>query len=158
MSGHFIAYCRNRVDNQWYLYNDSIVTKCKDQNNEFMIGTAYILFYESINNENNIIFDGEINLNLIKNNLNMNLNNLNMNMNQNFMNFLPNNYIINDFGNFNNMNNGNINMLNNDILNNAQNNIASNNEINMVNNNLNINNMMINNNGISNNMLMNMNE
>ena len=158
MSGHFIAYCRNRVDNQWYLYNDSIVTKCKDQNNEFMIGTAYILFYESINNENNIIFDGEINMNLIKNNLNMNLSNLNMNMNQNFMNFLPNNYIINDFGNFNNMNNGNINMLNNDILNNAQNNIASNNEINMVNNNLNINNMMINNNGISNNMLMNMNE
>ena len=26
MSGHFIAYCRHRIDNQWYLYNDSTVT------------------------------------------------------------------------------------------------------------------------------------
>ena len=28
MSGHFVAYCRNRMDNKWYLYNDGIVSKC----------------------------------------------------------------------------------------------------------------------------------
>ena len=29
MSGHFVAYCRNRIDDKWYLYNDSIVALCK---------------------------------------------------------------------------------------------------------------------------------
>ena len=37
MSGHFIAYCRHRIDNQWYLYNDSTVTLCKNQNKDFML-------------------------------------------------------------------------------------------------------------------------
>ncbi len=47
MSGHFVAYCRNRIDNQWYLYNDAIVTKCtrKFQYND---GMPYILFYRAI--------------------------------------------------------------------------------------------------------------
>ena len=47
MSGHFVAYCRNRIDNKWYLYNDSIVTKCTrpQQYNE---GMPYILFYKAL--------------------------------------------------------------------------------------------------------------
>ena len=47
MSGHFIAYCRHRINNEWYCYNDATVTKCQDQKNGFMKGTPYILFYES---------------------------------------------------------------------------------------------------------------
>ena len=50
MSGHFVAYCRNRIDNQWYLYNDAIVTKCtrKFQYND---GMPYILFYRAITSD-----------------------------------------------------------------------------------------------------------
>ena len=44
--GHFVAYCRNRLDNKWYLYDDANVTECsrKDQYNE---GMPYILFYKA---------------------------------------------------------------------------------------------------------------
>ena len=49
MSGHFIAYCKNRKNNKWYKYNDSIVTECT-QANEFTQGMPYILFYKSLNN------------------------------------------------------------------------------------------------------------
>ena len=47
MSGHFVAYCRNRKDNKWYLYNDAFVTPCtkKYQYND---GMPYILFYRAI--------------------------------------------------------------------------------------------------------------
>ena len=47
MSGHFVAYCRNRIDNKWYLYNDAFVTPCtkKYQYND---GMPYILFYRAI--------------------------------------------------------------------------------------------------------------
>ena len=47
MSGHFVAYCRNRIDNKWYLYNDAFVTECtkKYQYND---GMPYILFYRAI--------------------------------------------------------------------------------------------------------------
>ena len=46
MSGHFVAYCRNRIDNKWYLYNDAIVSPCtrKYQYND---GMPYILFYKA---------------------------------------------------------------------------------------------------------------
>ena len=47
MSGHFIAYCRHRVNNKWYKYNDSIVTECT-QKNEYYNGMPYILFYKAI--------------------------------------------------------------------------------------------------------------
>ena len=44
MSGHFIAFCKSFVDNNWYKYNDSIVTL-----SSFMeaknTGVPYILFY-----------------------------------------------------------------------------------------------------------------
>ena len=48
MSGHFIAYCKNRMDKKWYKYNDSFVTLCKDPY-EYTQGMAYILFYQVIN-------------------------------------------------------------------------------------------------------------
>ena len=47
MSGHFVAYCKNRMDKKWYLYNDAFVTLCEN-NNEFQKGMPYILFYQNI--------------------------------------------------------------------------------------------------------------
>ena len=50
MSGHFVAYCRNRMDQKWYLYNDAIVTLCQ-QSNEYQNKMPYILFYRSLNDK-----------------------------------------------------------------------------------------------------------
>jgi len=47
MEGHFVAYCRNRIDNKWYLYNDSIVTLCS-RPQQYNDGMPYILFYKAI--------------------------------------------------------------------------------------------------------------
>ena len=44
MSGHFVAYCRNRIDNKWYLYNDAFVSLC-DKPKQYTEGMPYILFY-----------------------------------------------------------------------------------------------------------------
>ena len=46
-SGHFIAYCKCKLDNIWYKYNDSIVTKA-DINELYTAVIAYILFYHKI--------------------------------------------------------------------------------------------------------------
>ena len=45
MSGHFIAYCKNRIDKKWYKYNDAIVSLC-EKNDEYKNGMPYILFYQ----------------------------------------------------------------------------------------------------------------
>ena len=45
MSGHFIAYCKNRIDKKWYKYNDAIVTVC-EKSDEYKNGMPYILFYQ----------------------------------------------------------------------------------------------------------------
>ena len=47
MSGHFVAYCRNRSDNKWYQYNDAFVNECtkKYQYND---GMPYLLFYKAL--------------------------------------------------------------------------------------------------------------
>ena len=50
MSGHFVAYCKNRIDNQWYLYNDAIVTKCSRQF-QYNDGMPYILFYRGLSTD-----------------------------------------------------------------------------------------------------------
>lgn len=47
MSGHFVAYCKHKTDNNWYLYNDASVTKCK-QKFPYKNGMPYILFYEML--------------------------------------------------------------------------------------------------------------
>jgi len=46
-SGHFVAYCKNRMDCNWYLYNDAFVTLC-EKGNEYKKGMPYILFYQHI--------------------------------------------------------------------------------------------------------------
>ena len=144
MSGHFIAFCRHRLDNKWYRYNDAMVTKCQDQNNEYKLGTPYILFYESNDNKSNVLFDGKIpdvnsfkkknkklgfnfNMNLM-NNMNMMNNNVNGNMIMNMNNNLnpktdnrisnKNNKLVNNFGfgpNNNMNNNFNVNQMNNNM-------------------------------------------
>ena len=47
MSGHFVAYCKNRLDKKWYLYNDAIVTLCT-RPQQYYDGMPYILFYKAI--------------------------------------------------------------------------------------------------------------
>ena len=112
MSGHFIAFCRHRLDNKWYRFNDAIVTLCQDQNNEYKIGSPYILFYEANDNKSNVLFDGKIadtNSFVHKNKNNFNMNNMNMinsikNMNLNMnINRMNNNMMIN-MNNNNNLN------------------------------------------------------
>jgi len=50
MSRHFIAYCKSPVNNNWYCYNDSQVTKCIDPENEInSCGIPYVLFYQKVN-------------------------------------------------------------------------------------------------------------
>ena len=50
MGGHFIAYCLNPINEEWYQYNDSIVNPVnvfkKDVIDKAM---PYLLFYQKIN-------------------------------------------------------------------------------------------------------------
>ena len=47
--GHFIASCKNIINNLWYKYNDSTILKVKDFQKEVLdFGTPYILFYRKI--------------------------------------------------------------------------------------------------------------
>ena len=46
-SGHFVAYCKNKKDKKWYFFNDTIVSPCKDPN-EDPKRKPYILFYQSL--------------------------------------------------------------------------------------------------------------
>ena len=45
MGGHFIAYCKNSNNCQWYKYNDAIVTKISFTE---ITGLPYVLFYSYI--------------------------------------------------------------------------------------------------------------
>jgi len=49
MSGHFIAFCKNKIDRKWYKYNDAFVTLCENPN-EYRSGMPYILFYKVLLN------------------------------------------------------------------------------------------------------------
>ena len=51
MSGHFVAYCKNIIDNQWYLYNDGIVMICT-RSQQYTDGMPYILFYRILKSNN----------------------------------------------------------------------------------------------------------
>ena len=48
MSGHFVAYCKNRLDKKWYLYNDAIVSYCEDPFKNSNDKLIYILFYQVV--------------------------------------------------------------------------------------------------------------
>ena len=55
-SGHFIAYCKSPVDKEWYLYNDSIVSKSDDPSNfssKSNDNIPYVLFYQFKNQNQN---------------------------------------------------------------------------------------------------------
>ena len=145
MSELFIAYCRHRISNKWYCYNDSVVTLCQDQENDFKNGTPYILFYESENGKDNFLFDENIS-DLNNNNCNQinqicnNINNNNlMNGSNSFNNMNMNNIGMNF--NYNNMNNGNLFVMNDDSKNISMNNNNYMNNMNNMNNINNINNM-----------------
>ena len=167
MSGHFVAYCRSRIDDNWYLYNDAIVTKCKIPK-EYLTKMPYILFYKSINNSkkntnniprninqncNNFINNNQNNCNNF-NNFGNNINNFNMNNNNNINNFDMNNFDMNNFD-MNNFNMNNFNMNNNNNMNNFDMNNFNMNNVNMNNINNNINNF--NNNNFNNNNFNNNN-
>jgi len=47
MSGHFIAFCKNFIDGQWYKYNDTQVNISLFQEAR-STGVPYILFYSFI--------------------------------------------------------------------------------------------------------------
>ena len=45
--GHFIAHCLSPIDNTWYTYNDSIVSKIDDFKKQIIdLGMPYLLFYK----------------------------------------------------------------------------------------------------------------
>ena len=50
MSGHFIAYCKSPIDNNWYLYNDASVTEnntfLNNMDNGNLKSIPYVLFYQ----------------------------------------------------------------------------------------------------------------
>ena len=49
MSGHFIAYCKDPIDEKWYKYNDSIVTEVNNFYKEVIdFAMPYLLFYKKI--------------------------------------------------------------------------------------------------------------
>ena len=110
MSGHFIAYCRHRINKKWYCYNDATVVCCSDQKNDFKKGVPYILFYESTQGAKNLLFDEDYLNNKnnsessMPNNTNNNFkntfNSLSCNVNNNFNN-IPNNFMNNSNNNFN---------------------------------------------------------
>ena len=139
----YIAFCRKQIDNKWYCYNDTSVTCCSDQKNDFKNGITYILFYESISNKyNNIFFDKYIY---------ETINNMNNFNNNNQFNFINNKFNVNNFNN-----NSNNFMLNNNQMNNFNNNNIFNQMNNMrrINNNNNVCNPM-NNMGQMNNLNIN---
>ena len=49
MGGHFIAFCKSPIDNQWYKYNDAIVELVGSFQDIVNFGVPYILFYEAQN-------------------------------------------------------------------------------------------------------------
>jgi len=52
--GHFIAHCLSPIDNEWYTYNDAIVSKIDDIQKQIIdLGMPYLLFYKKI--ERNIL-------------------------------------------------------------------------------------------------------
>ena len=71
MSGHFIAYCKSPVDNNWYCYNDAQVTKCDNHEKEInSCGIPYVLYYQKLNSSipKTTPEDGPKDNNIIKNN------------------------------------------------------------------------------------------
>ena len=51
MNGHFIAFCKDPINEKWFKYNDAIVTEINDFQKEVInFGMPYLLFYQKVNN------------------------------------------------------------------------------------------------------------
>jgi len=88
MAGHFIAFCLSPVDGNWYCYNDSQVSQCKDpryENNGSIEGIPYVLFYQKFDINKNL----NNNINIISNIININ-NDLEGKKNPNYINLIFN--------------------------------------------------------------------
>ena len=49
MNDHFIAYCRDPITEKWYKYNDTIINKVNNFQNEVInFGNPNSLFYQKI--------------------------------------------------------------------------------------------------------------
>jgi len=46
---HFIAFCKNKMNNQWFKFDDSFCIQCDSK--EIYTGIPHLLFYEKINNK-----------------------------------------------------------------------------------------------------------
>ena len=44
VNGNIMAFCKNREDQNWYKYNNSMAIPCSE--NEYKIGKQHILFYQ----------------------------------------------------------------------------------------------------------------
>ena len=55
-SAHFMASCKNPIDNKWYRFNDAMINPITNFQKEVIdFGTPYILFYQKSNLDNNKI-------------------------------------------------------------------------------------------------------
>ncbi|VDD92714.1 unnamed protein product [Enterobius vermicularis] len=48
-SGHYVAYCKNELDNNWYEFDDTVVTKLEPA--DVLTKEAYVLFYQKKSTE-----------------------------------------------------------------------------------------------------------
>lgn len=46
---HYIAFCKNKMNNQWFKFDDSFCSQCDSK--EIYTGIPHLLFYEKINNK-----------------------------------------------------------------------------------------------------------
>ena len=48
-NAHFVASCKNTIDNKWYRFNDTFINPINNLQKEVIeFGTPYILFYHRI--------------------------------------------------------------------------------------------------------------
>ena len=50
-NAHFVASCKSPIDNNWYRFNDAMVSPINDIKSEIIdFGMPYLLFYKKRNN------------------------------------------------------------------------------------------------------------
>lgn len=49
LGGHYVAYCKNELDNNWYEFDDTVVTKLEPA--DVLTKEAYVLFYQKKSTE-----------------------------------------------------------------------------------------------------------
>lgn len=48
--GHYVAYCKNEVDDNWYEFDDTVVTRLETP--DILTKEAYVLFYQKQSTRN----------------------------------------------------------------------------------------------------------